>query len=71
MATKKVFIVVYRKCNKYIMIPPNKAQVMYMKLEENPWGKIWFVLWWFCSVTEILKMKLEQHFRKFYEIKCT
>ena len=53
------------------MIPPNTAQVIYMKLEENPWGKIWLVLWWFCLVTEILKMQLKQHFWKLYEIKGT
>ena len=43
---------------KYIMIPPHKAQIMYMKLEDNPRGKILLALLWYCSVTEILKENL-------------
>ena len=51
----------------YIIIPPNTAHTLKIKLDENPLGKMRFLVEWQCSVTEILSLQLIQeniHFRE-------
>ena len=38
----------------YIIIPPNTAHTLKIKLDENPFGKMRFFVVWQCSVTDIL-----------------
>ena len=64
-----IFLIHYNKSrfqensqtSTYIIIPPNTAHTLKIKLDENPLGKIRFFVELQCSVTDILLLELHEN----------